>query len=570
MPRKKNDRSGLGDQEAQSSAEALAEHFLAAHADDPRAAWAAMNGPGGIIDQMLGRIPGNAGAAFGLGDASSLHMPDIDGLLSGPRFDLPDPPDQTSTLRVRVDLDDARPPIWRRLDLAGDLTLEEVHLVLQATFGWAGYHLHSFTPQTGEGKKEPRMRPFPNDGTTDFCDDTLPGEGEVRLNQLVRAEGDRLFYEYDFGDGWGHTLQVEKLLPRTDADPRAVCLGGRRAAPPEDAGGIWRYNEVIATLGGDRSVHVDEDELQEFLQWAGDDFDPEDAGLDDLDLDAMLRSAQRSRATLRVLVTNPRLAPSCTEVVHRAELTGALPIVAGLFVDAGVDLESEPPPATRAAVLDGLTAEEAAAAVQPWLTFLDIIGPDGAPLTSAGWLRPAVVETLFTTFDMGEDWIGKGNREDLTAPVACLRRAATALGLVRKYKNRLLPTKAATTASADPIRLWQHLADHLTRSRQEYERHAAVIALLTLASGATAPEPRHEYLPRRVPPRSTVAAFHELAPDVFGGLGWRLGDGAPSGYAARQWSETVWEVFDRSPALIAEGGVTPAGQRLARAALLTG
>ncbi|MFC8797123.1 hypothetical protein ACFT2C_05285 [Promicromonospora sp. NPDC057138] len=42
--------------------------------------------------------------------------------------------------RVRVDLDDANPPIWRCLDLRSDLTLDVVHQVIQDTFGWALAH----------------------------------------------------------------------------------------------------------------------------------------------------------------------------------------------------------------------------------------------------------------------------------------------------------------------------------------------------------------------------------------------------------------------------------------------
>lgn len=47
--------------------------------------------------------------------------------------------------RIRVDLNDAHPPIWRRLDLRSDLTLDAVHQVLQAAFDWSDGHLHRFS-----------------------------------------------------------------------------------------------------------------------------------------------------------------------------------------------------------------------------------------------------------------------------------------------------------------------------------------------------------------------------------------------------------------------------------------
>ena len=40
-------------------------------------------------------------------------------------------------LVVRLDLDNARPPIWRRLRLGSDLRLSQVHDVVQAAMGWS-------------------------------------------------------------------------------------------------------------------------------------------------------------------------------------------------------------------------------------------------------------------------------------------------------------------------------------------------------------------------------------------------------------------------------------------------
>ena len=69
-------------------------------------------------------------------------------------------------------------------------------------------------------------------------------EDDVRLDQLLAAEGDELWYEYDFGDGWDHVLEVEEVL---DEPPSTVrCIGGRMACPPEDCGGIGGYEELAA------------------------------------------------------------------------------------------------------------------------------------------------------------------------------------------------------------------------------------------------------------------------------------------------------------------------------------
>ncbi|MGI8446615.1 MAG: IS1096 element passenger TnpR family protein, partial [Streptosporangiaceae bacterium] len=36
------------------------------------------------------------------------------------------------------------PPLWRRLDVASDLFLDQVHAIIAVAFGWTGSHLHEF------------------------------------------------------------------------------------------------------------------------------------------------------------------------------------------------------------------------------------------------------------------------------------------------------------------------------------------------------------------------------------------------------------------------------------------
>ncbi len=45
-------------------------------------------------------------------------------------------PVDLAIFRLRVDLDGAAPPIWRRLDIRSDAPLSVVHAVLQAAFDW--------------------------------------------------------------------------------------------------------------------------------------------------------------------------------------------------------------------------------------------------------------------------------------------------------------------------------------------------------------------------------------------------------------------------------------------------
>lgn len=148
-------------------------------------------------------------------------------LVNRPRPKLRRPPrDEAAVYRIRVDLDGARPAIWRSLDLRSDITLDVVHRALQASFAWFDYHLHRFSLGGG---------PFDPDSEWFLCPvDVAEGEdegvpaSEVRLDETLQETGDVLAYLYDYGDSWELTLRLEEVLPADESSPGAVCVDGRR------------------------------------------------------------------------------------------------------------------------------------------------------------------------------------------------------------------------------------------------------------------------------------------------------------------------------------------------------
>ncbi len=54
--------------------------------------------------------------------------------------------------RIKVTLRGSRPPIWRRLEVPSGTTLQQLHHLIQAAFGWEDYHMWAFeTPQDRYG-----------------------------------------------------------------------------------------------------------------------------------------------------------------------------------------------------------------------------------------------------------------------------------------------------------------------------------------------------------------------------------------------------------------------------------
>ncbi len=170
--------------------------------------------------------------------------------------------------QLKITLNHSKPPIWRRVQVPGDFTLDRLHEVIQVVMGWGNYHLHQFLiGNVYYGEPHP-------DYITEMKD-----EKKVRLSELV-SEGDQFVYEYDFGDSWEHKVQVEKILPRE----RGVryrypkLLKGKRACPPEDVGGIWGYEEFLEAIRD-----PDHPEHEDMLDWIGGEFDPEKFDKDEID-----------------------------------------------------------------------------------------------------------------------------------------------------------------------------------------------------------------------------------------------------------------------------------------------
>ena len=48
-------------------------------------------------------------------------------------------------LQLKIALDDSKPPVWRRVQVAGSLTFYDLHRIIQEIMPWDDYHLHMFT-----------------------------------------------------------------------------------------------------------------------------------------------------------------------------------------------------------------------------------------------------------------------------------------------------------------------------------------------------------------------------------------------------------------------------------------
>lgn len=191
------------------------------------------------------------------------------------------PEGPVTVLQIKVTLRHTRPPIWRRILVPSDMPLERLHDVLQEAMGWTNSHLHSFAHgESAYMRYDPDMGRLPS-----FVE-----ECGVHIGTLLLKAKDRLRYDYDFGDGREHYVVVEKVLAANATTRVPAVIGGRRACPPEDIGGVPGYESFLAVFAD--AKHPEHEEAR---QWAGGEGDPEAFDVEDADARVAMSGRRRPR-----------------------------------------------------------------------------------------------------------------------------------------------------------------------------------------------------------------------------------------------------------------------------------
>jgi hypothetical protein len=194
--------------------------------------------------------------------------------------------------QLKVTLLGTMPPIWRRLLAPANVTLAQLHDVLQAAMGWQDCHMHEFSAghrHFGKANPEDRLMEMP----------PVENERTVRLFGVLGRVGAKALYTYDMGDRWEHSIVLEKRLPVDPGTAYPVCTGGERACPPEDCGGIGGFYDLLDALRD--PTHEQHEELQD---WVGDDYDPDAFSIDEVNRMIAPRRGRRGKTWSPARLTN--------------------------------------------------------------------------------------------------------------------------------------------------------------------------------------------------------------------------------------------------------------------------
>jgi hypothetical protein len=252
-------------------------------------------------------------------------------------------------------------------------------------------HLHSFTDTdpfvrlraVNGHVREPR-RWVPPDLLEDSDYDLR--ETDWTVGQVLTPESGPLFYEYDFGDGWIHRLELTGNLPAPADAARARLLDGARRAPLEDSGGIGGYYSLLDALAD--PGHEEHKDLQAWVAWTADPWQEFDPG--QLDINAVNKELALLLAAPTANERDPGIESLTQELTNRMP-PGLRREFRSYLYTAGLD---------GRATVEGSVAE---AMTAPYLWLTRRIGREGLSLTAAGWPPPVVVSEAMTELNLAKD-----------------------------------------------------------------------------------------------------------------------------------------------------------------------
>ena len=183
---------------------------------------------------------------------------------------------------IHMQLDEIQPAIYRDILVDPEISLPQLHHLIQTAFGWDDMHIHGFAlPVNRESfYRVPAERCY-NPVNPFGWDDEEPTQDEedFKLKDLLQKPKSKLLYMYDFGDDWGHTLTLRNIV-ETDL-PLPHLLKAEHGSPPEDCGGpssyvywfeIWHdkkhpeHAEALQILGKQTPGLLNLEKLQKAIQ----------------------------------------------------------------------------------------------------------------------------------------------------------------------------------------------------------------------------------------------------------------------------------------------------------------
>ena len=187
-----------------------------------------------------------------------------------------------------AELKEYEPKMWRRFQVMNNISMARLAYIIMTMFEMEANHLFCFEVPFAENYfKEQEKRCKKEDIIDIFKDhpelirwriellseeDDCPFEGrimdaeETKLKQVLGYAGDKLSFEYDFGDGWEIMIVLEKILEDSDISGKELprVLEGEGYGIIEDCGGPGGLENLVKVFRRRKG-----EEYEYYKKWLG-------------------------------------------------------------------------------------------------------------------------------------------------------------------------------------------------------------------------------------------------------------------------------------------------------------
>ena len=130
-------------------------------------------------------------------------------------------------IRVILDVDE---DVFRDIEVDETLNLEELHFTIAKSFGFKGQEMAAFygTDDNWEQGEEIPLFDMSEDGSALSMQ-------KISIKDILRVEGNKLIYVYDFFSMWTFFIELTKVLKTTKKglpSPRDANPGKKSYRPP--------------------------------------------------------------------------------------------------------------------------------------------------------------------------------------------------------------------------------------------------------------------------------------------------------------------------------------------------
>ena len=146
---------------------------------------------------------------------------------------------------IRLEMEDF--DVWRRIIVPANINFKKLHFILQDCFNWLSYHLYDFKIFDNSEQGEQIAFISDDDEAIDFEKENSDTYMGITPLSAFLPKYKRVLYSYDYGDGWEHTCELEKVIENYSFN-YPTCIDGSGDAPPDDVGGEGGFADFLDAI----------------------------------------------------------------------------------------------------------------------------------------------------------------------------------------------------------------------------------------------------------------------------------------------------------------------------------